>query len=449
MELIKFKIGKLFGMYDIQLDLKNDVNIYVGENGLGKTTVLNCLYYMLTCNFEKLRDITFESIQIYFEDAKPFKIYYKDIVAYIRGDVHHLNYEESSRYYGFIDDIFSDEEIEEMIEEVINEREESFLLRKNTRRLFEVSGLPPRLTEKVLFRYCLERFQKSTKGNAENVVKFMNFVKENSINNVIYFPTYRRIEKNILNMGRRREFDEEIAEKELNNLIHFGMNDVTRTINNNLEKIRSLAISGYNQMTGLLLEQYTNADIEEDYQIDINKLNVALARMGERINSKTKNEIMNIVSGRKSHKSENKYLFNLLRNLIKNYEDQNKYDQKIRGFVNTCNKYLNGKKIEYNESEISVRILNDIREININNLSSGEKQIISIFSKLYLDSEEESILLIDEPELSLSIKWQSMLIPDIVKTNKCKKIIAVTHSPFIFENEYQKNTKSMKEVFKG
>ena len=149
-------------------------------------------------------------------------------------------------------------------------------------------------------------------------------------------------------------------------------------------------------------------------------------------------------------KDENKYLLNLLENLIKNYEKQNEYDEKIRNFANTCNKYLNGKKFEYNESSVEVKIINleSDTPISINNLSSGEKQIISIFAKLYLDTEKKSILLIDEPELSLSIKWQSMLIPDIVSTNKCEKIVVVTHSPFIFDNEYERNTKSMKNVFK-
>ena len=42
-----------------------------------------------------------------------------------------------------------------------------------------------------------------------------------------------------------------------------------------------------------------------------------------------------------------------------------------------------------------------------------------------------------------------MLIPDIINTRKCKKLIAVTHSPFIFDNEYEKNTKSMRDVFKS
>lgn len=111
---------------------------------------------------------------------------------------------------------------------------------------------------------------------------------------------------------------------------------------------------------------------------------------------------------------------------------------------------MNGKKFEYNESSVEVRIVNIKTgdNINIDNLSSGEKQIISIFAKLYLDTENETIILIDEPELSLSINWQSMLIPDIVNTNRCRKLVAVTHSPYIFDNKYEAFTKSIKNVFR-
>lgn len=45
----------------------------------------------------------------------------------------------------------------------------------------------------------------------------------------------------------------------------------------------------------------------------------------------------------------------------------------------------------------------------------------------------------DEPELSLSIEWQKMLLPDIIDSGKCKFLLAVTHSPFIFDNDLDLN----------
>ena len=45
--------------------------------------------------------------------------------------------------------------------------------------------------------------------------------------------------------------------------------------------------------------------------------------------------------------------------------------------------------------------------------------------------------MIDEPELSLSVPWQKRFLVDIHNANFCEGIVAVTHSPFIFENELE------------
>ena len=43
-----FKIEKLWGYRDIDLTFNNDVNILIGPNGSGKTTILNLLHSILS-----------------------------------------------------------------------------------------------------------------------------------------------------------------------------------------------------------------------------------------------------------------------------------------------------------------------------------------------------------------------------------------------------------------
>jgi len=75
-------------------------------------------------------------------------------------------------------------------------------------------------------------------------------------------------------------------------------------------------------------------------------------------------------------------------------------------------------------------------------LSSGEKQIVSLFAKLYLTGSDNFIILFDEPELSLSIYWQEKLINNILESKKCEFMMVVTHSPFIVPKELKKYTLS-------
>jgi hypothetical protein len=42
------------------------------------------------------------------------------------------------------------------------------------------------------------------------------------------------------------------------------------------------------------------------------------------------------------------------------------------------------------------------------------------------------------------MKWQKMLLPDIMRSGSCKLLLTVTHSPFIFENEFDLDAKEMR-----
>ena len=63
-------------------------------------------------------------------------------------------------------------------------------------------------------------------------------------------------------------------------------------------------------------------------------------------------------------------------------------------------------------------------------LSSGERQIVTlIYSATHMSTQQ--LVLIDEPEISLHIDWQSLLIPEMAAQLQDRQIIACTHSPMI------------------
>ena len=107
--------------------------------------------------------------------------------------------------------------------------------------------------------------------------------------------------------------------------------------------------------------------------------------------------------------------------MISIYDNQKALNDRIKNFVNVCNKYLVNKKIKYDESTLKIHIVSDddiILPISFDELSSGEKQIVSIFSKVYLDVTSSSLFIIDEPELSLSIEWQKTFLIDIYNSQE-------------------------------
>ncbi len=80
--------------------------------------------------------------------------------------------------------------------------------------------------------------------------------------------------------------------------------------------------------------------------------------------------------------------------------------------------------------------MNNGMSLPLNKLSSGEKQILIIFYALLFHAEPGTIVVFDEPELSLHVCWQQKLgryFADICRVRNIQMIIA-THSPQVIHD---------------
>ncbi|MEJ2884368.1 AAA family ATPase [Pedobacter sp. GR22-6] len=107
-------------------------------------------------------------------------------------------------------------------------------------------------------------------------------------------------------------------------------------------------------------------------------------------------------------------------------------------FIDSAKRIYFDKKtnrLKYNVIDKSNNLI--LEDQDIVSLSSGERQILILLT--YVRYKEEKIFLIDEPELSLHIKWQEFFLTAVkrLKRKDCQLIIA-THSPEIIGN-YRKN----------
>ena len=64
-------------------------------------------------------------------------------------------------------------------------------------------------------------------------------------------------------------------------------------------------------------------------------------------------------------------------------------------------------------------------------LSSGEKQILVILLTVLVEDQQPYILFMDEPEVSLHVEWQKILIRTILRLNPNLQVILTTHSPAV------------------
>ena len=68
--LTRFRIENLHQMRTIDVPIKDNKLVLVGENGTGKSTVANFIYYLLTRQWHRMLEYEFKSILAVIDDRE-------------------------------------------------------------------------------------------------------------------------------------------------------------------------------------------------------------------------------------------------------------------------------------------------------------------------------------------------------------------------------------------
>jgi ABC-type dipeptide/oligopeptide/nickel transport system ATPase component len=102
----------------------------------------------------------------------------------------------------------------------------------------------------------------------------------------------------------------------------------------------------------------------------------------------------------------------------------------MSSFVNLlCDFYSNKKTTIHLQQGLQIQAETG-QELKPEMLSSGEKQLLLLFCNTISARKDKTILMIDEPEISLNVTWQRSLIPALLTcmTGTSFQIILATHS---------------------
>ena len=116
-----------------------------------------------------------------------------------------------------------------------------------------------------------------------------------------------------------------------------------------------------------------------------------------------------------------------------------KVTEEINGIFNILELDVKLKGISRDGKNMPIFENSQGEEFDINELSSGEKQLFLRTLSIKMLEPEDSIILIDEPELSLHPKWQQQIIKVYQNIGKNNQIIVATHSPHILGSVPSKN----------
>ncbi|MEK4081565.1 AAA family ATPase [Solibacillus sp. FSL K6-1126] len=432
------KIYGLFNKYDYHLNFDSSINIFVGENGHGKTTIIKIIVAALKNDINTLNQLPFEKIDIY----------YFDEVVTIENTRKEKNKKKHFEYSDYDLEKYSNYFIDfTKLDESLLRLKGIYLASKSFNRnelvmlnefFYELKHLyvNERITKMHFYR-CMD-----------NLLENLENEKDKEINEEVkYLPTFRRVEAEIKELYNE---DFEVEKHIKGGSLKFGLSDVEEKIQELVFKLKEQAheLNGElakEVLTDLLENRPLEISDSEREKITYNKISIVTGRIGKE-KMKSVEKLYNYFNVQNSIDLENKgFLEYYLYKLVRIHEKQSVIDEKIKKFIGICNKYLINKEIIFEETTPKVIVVDkeDSTLIKFNELSSGEKQILSIFSELYLEDNKPMIYIIDEPELSLSIPWQKYILEDIYNSGRVNLLIATTHSPFIFKNKFSEFAKDL------
>lgn len=434
----RLKIIDLFERFNYDIDLSNELIILTGPNGYGKSTILKIILAINKGNFEYFRRLTFKKIEIEFNN-------YEGKITLEKNDSRShnnlkINGVEFKEYFNIINKIrptkYMNIGITDEIDRIIDFQDIDYARKILKSKIYHdrIKYIGEEEEKKLLIDYMnlLSRSKKSlTKAKAKEKIKLKDAIEtlENT-KEEIYFIKEQRMFKNIDN-EKVVELIEDIPKR-----IKERINEISQIYSKKANRIDSTyPLRLFNTLQGITEEEYDTKleEIMEKFEklndYDISDINI----------------IDTNVKFKKEHSKALKVYFDDFEDKYKVYEeDINKFDS----FKKIINNKLSFKEIKISKGT-GLSVLNhNGNEIKLSMLSSGEKQQIVLYYNLIFELEDKTVLMIDEPEISLHIIWQQDFMDDLLKVIKDKniKVIVATHSPQILSS-YWDNQIDLGELY--
>lgn len=471
-----FSIVGLYGYRDISLSSPYAATILIAQNGSGKTTLLGVLDAFLKRQFTRLRELQFTEIRCKIKDFDELVLRQSDLLQFLDIPTDSEIARASKKYDLDTTKLFRflSEEYDRIKHNYAALSDESVY-----NNIAKISGHRYKEIKEILDKIRLTIFAhnapiESISNNLSQALKDIE---------IVYLPTYRRIELPLTDESEVGPYHRRNRQKfkfTSNSIytadIQFGLADIFERLADLNQSILFDSNTGYRQISAdivnelidgvLELENYDNEEIPSKEE-----LNLFFSRLKEwtragPFDALSIPNIDKIYTEEDIPAQSNKFLRYFLHKLNVVIKATRGIELQVEDFIRNCNKYLssrdmstklpekdNSSELSYNSDDKILRLdrrslkvyaesIPTHKKISLNALSSGEKQMISLFAKLFLYPENK-IILIDEPELSLSLDWQRQILLDVINAPLTKQIIAITHSPFVFDNDLEPFARSL------
>ncbi len=422
-KLQSIHIKGLFDMFDYDIEFAENENVLIltGANGFGKTQILNIIYNLFNKNFNFFDKLVFSEIKLFLSENIQIVI--------------NKNDKKQTNYMFFKD--------YQNIGEIYSGWLSSINITNNVNKIQELERLLP--IEKI----DNNRWHDFRTGHILTDTELLNtFIDEIPSRFLTSKPILKRNSLYVLN-----SLDTHLIEEQ--RLFKFYEVDEVKT---NVEK--TVEIYSY-ELSGLIYDVFDDF-IEESQKLD----NTYVKRLMKASNQVSKNEYIKKQKNisHKINRLKKNGLYEVTSDIF-NYEELNyEYEtsdlKALSVYLNDLEKKLSVFDDLLEKLELFTTILNERRftfksividkdegfyiqtkkgkRLQLEDLSSGEKHELVLLYELIFKTDKNTLVLIDEPEISLHITWQKEFVKDLLKIIEIQgfQAIIATHAPAIINDRW-------------
>ena len=439
MKIKKITVKNLFGIFchEIPLNVEEHITIIHGPNGIGKTILLTMLNALFNASYEKLRRIPFNEFYINFEDGGVLCLEKKiksDLVERnMDGDDCDLVFEFSK--HGSKQELYRVAPVQredlnfplEILEDVIPGLEQI-----GPETWIHVPTEEKLSLEDVLYRFGDSLPFKSSKIRKKNEPAWLKEIR-NSIR-IRFIDTKRLLsfshprsrrkyrEQYLMTTPSVIGYSEELADAIQKKLAEYA------TLSQSLDRTFPTRLVKGNGSSELTIEEL-RTNLKELEEKRSRLMAAGLLDKEKEIDFK-----------------EFKQINESNRNVLSVYVDDVKeklkvFDEltdKIDLLVDIINRRFIHKQMSISKKEGFIFETSNGKKIYPADLSSGEQHELVLNYELLFKVNPNSLILIDEPELSLHVIWQQQFLKDLQEIIKLAgfDVLLATHAPDIIHDRW-------------
>ena len=438
MKLVRVEFTKLFGYFDYSIDFHDTVTILHGLNGCGKTTMLQTINAVFNKEMDTIKSTDLQSVSFFFSTGAILKIDRKKIYLDPEKEkatgIIYLAYSIIENGKETVFDSFENtDEYQDIVKRFLKGyRPFPFLERINESTWYDRKRETKLNLEEVIAEYGTIIFRRYSREYLEDDIP-------QPVQDILASMDVRLIAADRLTVAKRVECQYGEDNIKIERRVNLIAKDLSQKIRDTIQqyaqlsqaKDRTFPLRAIKQSSPLTVDEIKSKMIELESKrkefVDTGILEEEQDDIGihDLLDAITESNRQNL----SLYAIDTEEKLNALSSL----------SSSINLFRNLIDKNFNNKRIVFNK-DYGFRFVATYSDSTIlpQSLSSGEQHELVMFYDLIFNASENTLILIDEPELSLHIKWQLDYVDELLQIISATKFSAVlaTHSPQIIHDKW-------------